>query len=1134
MLRPFLIIGVGGSGGKTLRGLKFQLELMLRQKGWKDGLPQAWQFLHIDTPIAQDGADYALPFLPAQEYRGLVSGGSSYSTVFNSIVESGAIPASVRSDIRRQFPDPKRVRVDVTKGAGQFRAVGRTVVLSAPGEVKNATENAIARMTDARATGELQNLGELIGARADAGASASPTVIVISSIAGGSGAGQVLDVIEIAKSTVKQYPWSNQFFSVLFAPDVFDQLDVTAGMPGNALAAISEAMNGFWTETPSEATLQLLASKGISPSYGDAMNKVGAAYPFIVGRRNSKVTFANQGAVYSAVATSLASWITDDHVQDSIDAYASGNWQARVGAAVLPDASRLMRANDQSPPFSALGFGRVTLGRDRFLEYSAERIARSTVDRILVAHTEEDPSFDQRTEDEWIEVKAAAAYENFIRTLRLNEETEEHNDVIDELRDATGLEEISQRLRMEVEQLSSDNLDKAGGLDLNTWAERITSAFTDLLDSYLVQDTENRQRRLDEWIKGMPDHILRVVSTAIADNGLPVVVKLLLRLSRDLTAAADGLTAEAGTHAAWVARIDSLISEDLQSAPNQESIRPKQDAVQTAFDRIEQAVGWASEARLRKSAATLLNELRIDFIEPLRRHLSGTLIQLSEAVEARKTIDGRDNDFKFWPTREEKSTPRKYEPAPNERLLVDSSKYSEEFERLVVATTKATKYLDGIFGVISDVVTGPDDDGFPEDKKWSFITAVQSWKPEVTADQDRRASDNRKPQFQAAGDLDTFVRWAREWVGRDGKAFGAYIHQNLNSYFDQSIIAPDEYVRRVQKFREEFTAALGASEPLVKLNPALLSAVHQKSINEPPALVFSTIPFKEGTELYALTKQILAEQHLWDDNKSPDWFGDHVVDGIEIFAMSAFPYQPIVMDSVMDPIARSWLEQSTKVESREAFWQFKRGRLLAESIPADATVLATILRGWYVARAFGLLGKTDRSDAVRGPELTVWDRDSRQPVAFPHPLLHHAVAQAHDYVGIVAQSLMIAMPLCSVSGDLSPLRPYHVLMDLGGQRAALAGVVSTWLQNGTLPERAPTPDPTRVGSATDTLAVRQAALQRFFEEELEAFRADVVNQNLDTSVYDYPVSWEIRDHVETALLDLKSSVSVTRQARSEF
>src|SRR6478735_6262470 len=455
MLRPFLIIGVGGSGGKTLRGIKYQLELKLQQVGWKSGIPAAWQFLHFDTPTAQDGVDFAVPFLPHQEYRGLVSTGASYHTTYRSIESAHSSNAAVYHDIQRQLPNPAQVKVDVTKGAGQFRAVGRVVALAAARDIVTAARGAFARLNDAAAMGELQTLGQLLRAR-DTGGDGNPTVIVISSIAGGSGAGQYLDIIEIVKSTVKQQPWSNEFFSILYAPDVFDQLSVTAGMPGNALAAIAEPMNGFWTESPSDATLELFKHQGVAPSYGGAMDRVGAAYPFIVGRSNSKVTFDDQSAVYNAVATSLTAWISDERVQDDMIAYSSGNWQARVGANVLPDASGLASPVHHSPAFSSMGFGRVTLGREKFLEYSAERFARSVVDRMLYAHVEDDKLFARMTEREWVESRADSAYQRFINELRLNEETEDHDQVIDALRPSEHLVQIQAELSRAVDQRLSD------------------------------------------------------------------------------------------------------------------------------------------------------------------------------------------------------------------------------------------------------------------------------------------------------------------------------------------------------------------------------------------------------------------------------------------------------------------------------------------------------------------------------------------------------------------------------------------------------------------------------------------------------------------------------------------------------
>ncbi|MDN3495193.1 tubulin-like doman-containing protein [Planococcus sp. APC 4015] len=1129
MLRPFLIIGVGGSGGKTLRGIEHQLQLKLQQLGWTSGMPAAWRFLHFDTPTSQDGADYAIPFLPTQQYKGLVSTGATYNTVYRSIENAHSANRRVHKDIERQLPDPRYVKVDVTKGAGQFRAVGRAVALASTKEIAGAARAAIARLGDAAALAELRTLGQTLKARGEGG-DGSPTVIVISSVAGGSGAGQFLDVIEIVKSTAKQHPWSNQFFSILYAPDVFDQLNVSAGMPGNALSAIAETMNGFWSDTPSESTLELLKQQGVAPSYGAAMDRIGAAYPFIVGRSNSKVTFEDQNAVYNAVATSLTAWMTDERVQDDMVAYSSGNWQARVGANVLADASGLSSPVHHSPPFSSMGFGRVTLGRERFLEYSAERLARSVIDRTLFAHSEDDPMFALKTEREWIESGADKSYQRFLNDLHLNEETESNNQVIDSLRASDNLTQIKAELTYGIEQrlLNGAALDKSGGLDLSQWADRFAHEYTTRAPELLDRDQRARQMFLDDWTKTQPSEILHTVGRYVSTVGLPVVLSMLGRLDRTLRSAAEGLEAESHQHEEWVRSLGSLVAAELSSAPNQGSIRPDQDVIGHALERLGQVLEWSSEARLRLSASRLLGELRTEFLAPLRAHLQGALTAMLQRVGDRRTTDERANEYDFWPKRIDATVPRKYEPAPNERLLIDYREYPAEFERLVRASTGSDKYQDAVLEVITDLLAGvaPAKVVEGDHSTWSLIANPKTWKASVTADADTSYAQ-QAPHFRMETDPESYIERARLWMRREGMPFQAYISEDLLDFFDEAAVTPDVFASRRDRYREQLQAALGASEPLVKLNAALLREVHGKSVNEDTSLVFSSIPFREGTEMYTITKAVLAQLGFWDDATSESWFRDANVDGIEVFAMSGFPYQPIVMDSVMEPIARGWLSQSNTQDSREAFWQFKRARLLGEAIPADPRMIASMIRGWYVAKVLGQLD-VDNDHGERGPKLSIWSAPNRAFVDFPHPLLSARNAQSIDYPGAVMQSLTIAIALCQVDATLAPLAAYKALAALGGEPGAPSPALTDWLQRGALPAGAPEPKPDRAGARSSTLAERQKLVSEQLERELAAFRANVVEQDDHVSPYDYPVSWEIRTQIIDAIESLMSTVMATR------
>src|SRR4051794_38786926 len=137
MLRPFLMIGVGGSGGKTLRVVRDELLRRMEQLGWEGDLPAAWQLLHLDVPTQADGSDPDLPAqLPPGDYRGLVKTGLTYRHIDAALAGTGRTPAGDAMGTWR--PDPDKVNIPASKGAGQYRALGRVITLASLQEVRDA------------------------------------------------------------------------------------------------------------------------------------------------------------------------------------------------------------------------------------------------------------------------------------------------------------------------------------------------------------------------------------------------------------------------------------------------------------------------------------------------------------------------------------------------------------------------------------------------------------------------------------------------------------------------------------------------------------------------------------------------------------------------------------------------------------------------------------------------------------------------------------------------------------------------------------------------------------------------------------------------------------------------------------
>jgi hypothetical protein len=89
MLQPVLLVGVGGSGGKTLRAMRQTLLRKIKQVGWTgDGLPEAWQMLWIDSISVQSADGFSAPLLDGEDYCGLVPPGRTYEELRDSLATS--------------------------------------------------------------------------------------------------------------------------------------------------------------------------------------------------------------------------------------------------------------------------------------------------------------------------------------------------------------------------------------------------------------------------------------------------------------------------------------------------------------------------------------------------------------------------------------------------------------------------------------------------------------------------------------------------------------------------------------------------------------------------------------------------------------------------------------------------------------------------------------------------------------------------------------------------------------------------------------------------------------------------------------------------------------------------------------
>ena len=187
------------------------------------------------------------------------------------------------------------------------------------------------------------------------------------------------------------------------------------------------------------------------------------------------------------------------------------------------------------------------------------------------------------------------------------------------------------------------------------------------------------------------------------------------------------------------------------------------------------------------------------------------------------------------------------------------------------------------------------------------------------------------------------------------------------------------------------------------------------------------------------------------------WFGNSPnAQLVSITTFLSSPMQPMVFNSLMNPIAVQWGKQSVSSGTRESFYDWRRARPLPEYIPAAPQIIESMIRGWILADIFGQI-KHER-DQNLGAKIELWD-PAFGHVSFPYPLLHPGTPTPAEYLGAVLESLSLAIVLCSQSHNnpLEPLRAYHRLMDLGGSSSSTASIeLQNWISTGSLPSGAPT------------------------------------------------------------------------------
>ena len=1018
MYNRFLFIGLGGSGGKTLRFLKDQIQRWMKAHGIDGDIPSGWQFLHIDAPPQPDGDEIndRVPHLAGDEYVGLVPVGITFDAVQAQLDAS----AARRDELRTWRVEPAGLRIPIEAGAGQYRAVGHTIGTLYVDGMRRRLEAKFNNLNSNAAARELNYAYAQAQGTDAAPAGGMPTyVFVISSLAGGTGAGLLNTVCDLIRSM--DAAAGSNLFGIVYTSEIFNVLPAAtkAGVHGNGLAAVCELLNGYWWGGNPSADDEVVVEP-IEDLFLRAAGAVGSltfsgpSYPFLVGLQNAAgVNFGTFDALFEGVGRALLSWVTDEEVSGSFVSYTIANFKNAASSNVRGKA--LVDSGETGavglPPFSALGFARVSLGTDHFERYVVDRVVRDSCEHLVDYHWRSDDARRvgkalNSNDPDTIAGKLAENHgARFRGEVGIDETGHEPGPIRSELCppdgsiDRTGGHCLE--YQRQVEQGAS--LDAGGSRVASEWRGLVEAAVEDYFGDYAQQARADLDERSRAWVAEVQARAVSAVEAAIVGYGLRVTARLCIDAASHLrTSVVNNLRANVVPDLRhWADQWREEASKELEGAGGK--LKSDDARLRRYLETAVHHRSFEVDALVADRAADLAREAADRLFDPLAGAIDDALGRLRS---------------------DEGSGPKEFGPPENEFSLIEESEYPALFDRLLRQTFGSADY-GGLRGAVIGCTAGAPGAG---DR---FIDVARSWAPAARWGEASASIDVAVCRTREGSTRELLVHSATAWLNDEGRPFGELLGLSLRDALDtrgaaEAAITTSERQEYQRRFLAALPAAIEAAAPLVDPDPTLAGLV---GTDAGKGLVwhFSKLPFGLGLDgAHPMQEPV-------EDVLSPRIGAEQVAEllpldeprrHIDIASQLAAPQSVLALKSLLGPIAEDWgKQQGIGPVALQQFWEHRRARPLQRFVPCPQAHLRGMVRGWFTARILGLL---DPSGA--GGEILI-ARDDRSPVAFPNPSL--SPTHRDDRLGPVLEALGLAYVEVAQRGSLESLDAYVRLLELG-------------------------------------------------------------------------------------------------------
>ena len=1164
-MRRVFVVGLGGSGGKTLQFLMDALRTELQNIGWTDpAFPASWKFVHIDVPQVPDGVGEGLPDTVPQQggyYIPVVTTpNATYTQLDTGVVNS--LP-NLNEFLGWRPTPPENVGVAIQLGAGQYRAVGRMLTLSKTGQIFERLSAIAGEINSPAADRDTARLRSLLGLAPQP--VSESMVIVVSSLAGGTGASMTLDVCNLLRN-IPGIP-GDRAIAFLYAPDVFNKLDEGArqGVNANALGTISEMLSAQLRKTQEwsddEWGVYRVSGAPLKPGRGPfAVFTVGAS-------AGTGITPFGNGAndIYRGMARTMVPVLLSEQMQNELEAYTITNWGTMAGLVDYSALSWKPRGPQEVQLLGGIGSASISLGRDRYAEYVAQRLARLGLERLLRGHQTDAVRQGTQTDREAVAQVQFGEYMNFLRSAQLPAIDPSRSDVdalsawVNDLYPAAESQRLADQATGAILPMLFGQVSALTGAQL---AARMDANMDALAGNLKRQADDAALAAAARWVTSFQARVEIGALRVAGRKGLSVLRAVLAQFRDEVTSWAAKLvdwSGRLGSPAVLSQQATAAFAlEKAQLGANHPQLRDALTKINSGLLTLARQAGAAVLGELLREAASRV-------LEPLNQAILKAETDLTIIEENAGTVKNvasvRTEQVTHWPLGD--AVAQRWSTATNEVLLEPSSGYPARFADHLAKTFGQTTMASGLrpspadaaqlaaeevltfFDAGPTLATAQAAERMPAFDPASGspvrLGRTSTWWPQKLAAQQQPKDAAYRPQFEPA----MLLAGAREWVGRPGSELREFIRQGIRAAWlrPEAQRSGPEQDRFEEQFTSIFFEALGKAAPLASVNEAMVQAIHGKP-NVQITYKFSEMPLAGMRGVTDRIVRRLQAENVIDDMQAVEAFASaasSTVDRptIQIQGMFAQPYSPLVFNSLMDPVRAQWTAANSS--QRAAFWDKRRSRPLREFLPVSDVWIQTFITGWLVGRLTSEVvvpTELDNSQLVRVWSPANADGSAGSFTEFGPRLLGvqgiNIDATGWSIPAKVLESLALAVALCNGDPRMRALAPYVAVRKLGEQYPQEAAdgtfvpvnpALQAWIsggksRSGTFPQVL---DPIEAtDDARADARARQAQAQEWVAgvgQDFEPYRGRSVRRGNFAQAEPF---WEITEYLLNAASDLKA------------